>query len=214
VNLYAPFGRTYFPFHLRLEAVREARCVLRGPAPVGVAPSYVDANTRFFMTLGLVEGLDVSVYTSFDYAEPPSELSPYQFAWRLLSEKQPLIQFVTHSSGTPRDAGSPLSNEGPALGFVFGARGEDPECENSNALSREHVYEDHKVGGLPFFAHLEGDFGKAFDLLSQGYEHLMQLGFPGAEDSLLDGTWPFGGYVFHVFAKRSAGDFQFRCIWG
>ncbi|MDR2863516.1 MAG: hypothetical protein LBV54_06560 [Puniceicoccales bacterium] len=215
MNLYANHGRTFIPFSLKREAASVARCSIAGVPPIGVAPDWVDGNTRYFATLGLEDGVDVSLFFTFDCQ---SQQSPFYFfdgTYKLHDQSSALIQFVVHQQTRGRDTSSALKNELPALGFVFGEPNTEPECPIVEALSNLTIYSEHKVGGVPLFSQIEGDVDAAFDLLRNGYVHLLQLNMPSAatEDTLVDGTWPFGELVFHIFAKKAGGVFSFRYIW-
>lgn len=214
MNLYADHGRTFIPFRLKREAAPDARCSILGEPPEGVRPAWIEEKTRYFATLGLVDGIDVSLFTTFDHQ---SEQSPFNFfsgTYRLHDQSSLLVQFVVHQRASGRDPTSALNHESSALGFVFGTPGTDPECPTVEALGNQAIYADHKVGGQPSFSQLEGDVGIALELLRSGYVHLLQLNMPSAAtDALVRGMWMFGESVFHVFAKKSGSTFEFRYIW-
>jgi hypothetical protein len=214
MNLYANHRRTFIPFRLKREAAPDARCSILGAPPKGVCPARIDEKTRYFATLGLADGIDVSLFTTFDYQ---SEQSPFNFfagTYKLYDQSSPLVQFVMHQRASERDATSALKHESPALGFVFGQLGTDPECPTIEALGNPAIYTDHKVGGQPCFSQLEGDIGAALALFHSGHVHLLQLNMPSAAtDTLVRGMWVFGESVFHVFAKKLGNAFEFCYIW-
>lgn len=212
-NLYADHGRTFIPFRMKREAASDARCWIFGEPPKGVRPTQIDEKTRYFATLGLVDGIDVSLFTTFDYQ---SEQSPFNFfagTDKLHEQSSPLVQLVVHQRANERDPASVLKHESSALGFVFGAPGTDPECLAVEALGNPAIYTDHKVGGQPSFSQYEGDAGATLALLCGGHVHLLQLNMPSATDTLVSVMWPFGESTFHVFAKKSGSSFEFRYIW-
>jgi hypothetical protein len=214
MNLYTNHGRTFIPFRLKQEATPGARCSIAGEPPTGVTPGWIDGNTRYLATLGLEDGVDVSLFSTFDYRSQQSPFNFFSETYKLHDQSSALVQFVLHQQVRGRDTSSALKNELPALGFVFGAANTDPECPTVEALGNPAIYTDHKVGGQPFFSQLEGDVGAALDLLRSGYVHLLQLNMPSAvTDALVAGMWPFGESVFHVFAKKTGGIFEFRYIW-
>lgn len=214
MNLYADHGRTFIPFRLKREAAPDARCSIAGEPPTGVTPGRTDGNTRYLATLGLEAGVDVSLFSTFDYQSQQSPFNFFSGTYKLHDQSSALVQFVVHQQARGRDTSSALKNELPALGFVFGAPGTDPECPTVEALGNPAIYTDHKVGGQPSFSQLEGDVGVALNLLRSGYVHLLQLNMPSAvSDALVKGMWPFGESVFHVFAKKTGGVFEFRYIW-
>jgi len=61
---------------------------------------------------------------------------------------------------------------------------------------------DHQIGGKPYYHH---DYGKIMEetqrAIAAGYIHMLQLSFPGYRDAMVEGDWPFGEYVFHIFGK-------------
>ena len=214
MNLYADHGRTFIPFRLKREAASGARCSITGEPPTGVTPGRIDGNTRYLATLGLEDGVDVSLFSTFDYQSQQSPFNFFSGTYKLHDQSSALVQFVVHQQASGRDTSSVLKNELPALGFVFGAPSTDPECPTVEALGNPVIYTDHKVGGQPSFSQLEGDVGAALDLLRSGYVHVLQLNMPSAvTDALVKGMWPFGESVFHVFAKKTGGVFEFRYIW-
>ena len=183
-----------------------------GEPPIGVIPSRVEAQTRYLATLGLEDDLDVSLFSTFDYHSPQSPYNFFRATYKLQGQSPGLIEFVVHSRKSRRHAGSTLKNELPALGFVGGNPGMDPET--IEALGNPAVYTDHKVGGQPFFNQLEGETGASLELLHNGYVHLLQIAFPSNRDTMINVDWPFGEAIFHVFAKKVGQDFEFRYIWG
>lgn len=185
-----------------------------GEPPVDVVPSRVELMTRYLATLGLQDDLDVSLFSTFDYESRQSPFYFFPATLQLHDESNALVQFVVHPRKSIRDAQSALRSSLPLLGFVFGSSGTDPECPTIDDMGNPAIYEDHKVGGQPFFNHLERDSGAALDLLRNGYVHLLQIDYPSNLDTLFDGNWPFGEYTFHVFAKKTDGSFEFRYIWG
>jgi hypothetical protein len=213
MNVYINYGRTFVSFRLKSEAASNARCSIGGGPPTGVKPRKVEAATRYFATLGLEDGVDVSLFSTFDYVSRPSPFNFFCAAYKLHDQSNPIVQFVVHEQSPGRETASPLRNILPMLGFVFGAQGTDPECPVVEALGNPAIYSDHKIGGQPFFSQLEGDVGAALELLRSGYVHLLQMAFPSSNDSLTNADWPFGESVFHVFAKREGSFFAFRYIW-
>ncbi len=213
-NLYANHGLAFIPFRLKREAALSAGCSITGEPPTGIAPDRIDGNTRYLATLALEDGVDVSLFSTFDYQSDQSPFNFFSGTYKLHDQSSALVQFVVHQHVRSRDVLSALKNELPALGFVFGAPGTDPECPTVEALGNPAIYADHKIGGQPFFSQLEGEVDAAFGLLRSGYVHLLQLNMPSAvTDTLVKGMWPFGESVFHVFARKTTGGFEFRYIW-
>jgi hypothetical protein len=213
MNLYFNYGRRFFPIRLKNEPRTNGRCSIGGVPPAGVTPVRVEPLTQYFATLGLEEGLDVSLFTTFDYKSPESVFNFFRGTYKLHDESISLVQFVVHKQTGVRNQGSELKSDLPILFFAFGSEGNDPECSTVEGLGNPAIYVDHKVGGQPYFGQLEGEVGVALSLLYNGYVHLLQLVFPSNKDAVVNVDWPFGEAVFHVFAKKMSGRFQFRYIW-
>lgn len=212
-NLYANHGRTFIPFRLKQEAASSAEGSIAGEPPTGITPDRINGNTRYLATLALEDGVDVSLFSTFDYQSQQSPFNFFRGTYKLHDQSSALIQFVVHQHVRSRDASSALKHELPALGFVFGAPGTDPECPAVEALGNPAIYTDHKIGGQPFFSQLEGDVDSTLELMRDGFVHLLQLLYPSNEDSMFRGKWPFGESVFHVFAKKQGSVFEFQYIW-
>jgi hypothetical protein len=215
-NLYSNYGQAFVEFDLRREDARSERSSLAGAPPLGVRPAEVFPNTRHLATLGLEEGIDVTLFSTFDYSSKKNSLYFFDAIGRLYDQSNVLIQFVLHSQIGRVDLASSLRNEIPALALMFGKNGVDPECPTIDDLGNAQIYAGHKVGGMPFFSQLEGEIEAALRLLSNGYVHLLQLAFPSNRDSLAEirADWPFGESVFHVFARKAGSSYEFRYIWG
>jgi hypothetical protein len=87
--------------------------------------------------------------------------------------------------------------------------------KETDDLGSEPGPPDHKIGGAPYYHHnysstIIDDTRHAFDA---GYFHALQLSLPGHRDARVRGTWPFGEYVFHIFAKPTVKDWEFLCGW-
>lgn len=213
MNLYVNHDRAFIPFRLRREAALQAGCTMGGVPPVGVTPVFVEAGTRYLATLGLETGLAVSLFSTFEYESRQSRFNFFQGTCRLHDQSNALVQFVLHQPANCRDDNSIFKNEIPMLGFVFGVPGTDPECASVEELGNPNIYMGHKIGGQPFFSQLDGDVVEVPTLLRNGYVHLLQIAFPTNQDTLINANWPFGESVFHVFAIKSNGVFEFRYIW-
>src|SRR5688500_15187771 len=96
MNLYTDHRPRFIPFNLKVEAAARARSVISGSPPTGVAPLRFDANTRYLGTLGLEEGIDVSIFTTFDYEDQQSPFYFFTGTYKLHSQSSALVQFVVH----------------------------------------------------------------------------------------------------------------------
>jgi hypothetical protein len=155
----------------------------------------------------------VAIFSSLDY----QSAGPFNFfdaTYRMLGQDNPLIQFVSHSNASPIVETSELRSEFPRLDLRFGASAQDPECLSSTDLGTKPVFQDHKVGGMPYFGQLEGQVMESLPLLNSGWIHLLQLVFPGIDDDETPGSWPFGESAFHVFCRREQNEYVFKYCWG
>jgi hypothetical protein len=66
----------------------------------------------------------------------------------------------------------------------------------------------HKLGGRPYFVNRgEPVEQEVNDLLREGYEHVLQMDFPGNDpDAEVSGAWPFGTGMFHVLGRARRGE--------
>lgn len=206
-------GTRYIPFHLCEGMAPGGRCSLFGNPPCGILPACIEEQTRYLGTLGLDDDWDVSLFMTFDYSTPESPSSFFKRAGKLMDETFPLVQFSVHRPVAERETASPLAEGNPMLGFSFGPMAEDPDDFEYEDAGECLVYEDHKIGGVPYFEQLEADVLNIASLLRSGFVHVLQLAFPGPEDAPVAGSWPFCGYVFHVFARKEADGYHFRYIW-
>src|SRR5690606_25308340 len=134
MNLYADYERTFIPFRLKREAAPDARCSILGEPPKGVRPALIDDKTRYFATLGLIDGIDVSLFITFDYQSEKGPFNYFAGMYKLHEQSSPFVQFVVHNRESQRAPASALKYESPPLGFVFGGSGTDPDCPPAEAL--------------------------------------------------------------------------------
>jgi hypothetical protein len=178
-----------------------------GNPPKGITPSVVNTFTRYFATIPFMSAnrIELSLFSSFadDYNDP---------AWldtnmgMLHSQESVLVQFVVHKAAH-RANRSRYEAEFAAQAL----RLEDERPDNPRKESNR-MWIHHKIGGFPFFYNDDATVG-ANKLLADGYLHLLQMASPGFEDALPEGNWPFGNYMFHVFAKETSHGLNFRYIW-
>lgn len=78
------------------------------------------------------------------------------------------------------------------------------ETENdSEEIDKEIIYlSGHKIGGFPHLIrnknNLENDINKLFE---NGFLQIVQIDFPGNQDDVVSGDWPFGDGIFSLFGK-------------
>lgn len=213
ITIYNNYGLQFFPFRLKAAHAGSGRSSIGGEPPLGILPSQVYPQTRYLGTLGLVGNLDASLFTTLDYSKPPSPFNLFSATGKLQDTSSDLVQFVVHPTQLARSCGSPLRSELTSLGFEFGFPGVDPDYAHPETLWEAGIHTGHKVGGAPFFDQLEGDVMAAYQLLREGYVHLLQLSFPSDQDDEVAIDWFFGDTTFHVFARKDKEDVQFRYIW-
>ena len=213
MHLYKTYGLSFIPFQLREHCDLRCCCSIGGEPPVGIVPSRIAHITRYLATLELEEGLNVSLFSTFDYSAQETPLGFFGASCTLHDESSALVQFVVHRPVDGLDKESPLKSELPRLGFVFGAAKTDPSSPTLQSLGNQQIYAGHKVGGVPYFSQIVEEMGAVPQALAEGYIHLLQVSFPSNEDSMIRVDWPFCESVFHVFAKKTKGVFEFRYIW-
>jgi len=66
---------------------------------------------------------------------------------------------------------------------------------------------------LPLFND-SGSYGYelADQLKRDGFVHILQLAFPGIEDTF-EGSWIFGEHVFHLYCAEHKSGLQFKYLW-
>jgi hypothetical protein len=213
VGLFSNYGRSYRPFRLKQTLDYHEDSWLGGAHRINVRPPIVNSLTRHLCTLSLTDTEAVALFASLDY-QTTGGFNFFQSTYRLLGERDPLVQFVLHPVGQPIDYTSELQSHIPPLKLCFAGSGEDPECRSPIDLGYNEIYSDHKVGGVPYFEEIEGDVVGSLELMAEGWVHLLQLVFPGKDDDETPGLWPFGESAFHVFCRRDQSDFKFMYCWG
>lgn len=218
MHLYRDFQESYVPIQLARPNQEPGGSRLFGAPPRGVQPAEIHPQTAYFATLHLEGDTYVSVFLTFEYSDRHSPFDFFEHGRELLrSGKNPMLQYVVHGTPDGLDEASPLKSELEPCGLRFGAWQTDPPCRDIRDMSEapfDHYASDHKSGGVPYFEHLEGQCGETLQLWQQGWVHLLQLVFPGAEDFFGHGSWPFGEDPFHLFARRTAGTYEFAAYWG
>lgn len=200
------------PFHL-VPCRGSGTNRLGGQPPEGIRPTVNLPNARYLATLALTGDLDVSLFA--DFGGPDSDPPFLDYIYQLQNQDNTLIQFELHSR-LPVTRDSALESPVPACELKFGDLDQDLDptrADHHTALTQ--CFEDHKVGGIPFFEHLEGTvYEESLPLLQSGYFHILQLAFPGSSDLDLDCDWPFGTtWIFHVFAKVEPPSWRFIYAW-
>jgi hypothetical protein len=215
--LYSDWGGRFFPFRLRSDSGLPGRHFIGGCAPHHVVPLRKASATFFLGVLGLTVDQDVGIFCHVDYESSTSPTYFYTASHRLWDDSADYLEFVVFDRGAEPSRSRPYPTQLPELRFSFYDGGNDLAAPTAADYAEGSIFSDHKIGGLPFFEQIEGrildDVLKARE---DGFAHILQLAFPGPEDTLIDADWPFGPMVFHVFARRSKATaaFEFRYGWG
>lgn len=177
-----------------------------GNPPKNVIPKWHDENTRYFMTVPLLENLEVSLFHSFNF-EQDGTRNPFDSDHVLFSEECNLIQFVLH---TP----SPREKDACVLKSELSGHGCDLAKVQESETHQGYGY--HKFGGIPVFERQDQLLNDLVEVsYKEGFQHFFQLAFPiESGDAVVSGNWPFGEMLFHVFLKYKNREFQFRYVWG
>lgn len=178
----------------------EASGSLGGPPPRGVMPA--TAGLRYFAT--------VPVATS-----PELRLSLFVADFkRLLACRgritPPGLLDVQVHEPRPREASSPVASPLNPCGLLALEPREDREVDEEGRSSR---FLGHKLGGAPCLIRETATLLRELEALSgEGYTHVLQFVFP-APDEPVEGTWPFGDGVLHVFGRLNTPALDWRWLW-
>jgi hypothetical protein len=175
---------------------------LGGNPPAEIRPPTNAPNTVYFATFTFDEsGRELSVFIAGD-----SQADIWNRSRRLMAPNVGPIHLLLHPNSR---RSLHLENRSSLSGHQLII---EQETDDSGS---EAGAPDHKIGGAPYYHHnysstIIDDTREAFDA---GYFHALQLSSPGHRDARVRGTWPFGEYVFHIFAKPTARDWEFLYGW-
>jgi len=193
------------PFNVG-QGPNEAGPRLGGRPPANVLPRTSNEFICYFLTIPLsVEpSQEVSVFTSSNFD-------------RLLKacgnlNEEGLVQVVVHSSsrrGKSLELSSSLS-EHPLLLL------EPREDWLMSDEGERIVASFHKLGGRPYF--IQGKLGleaAVRRLMAAGFAQVLQMGFPAVRGDTgeVEGDWPFGDGMFHLFGMAPFGPGDWRWFW-
>lgn len=176
---------------------------LGGRPPDGIRPRD-DTEAQYFATLSLS-------------SDPAEELSLF-FSMKgdLVAASSgkihsSLIDVIVHSPrrrAISASGSSPL----PEHALVLMPKRDDTFVDDEGIATIES---HHKLGGRPFLLHNEVELERDITALADaGYRQVLQFDFPaGGEDAIVDGPWPFGDGIFHLFGRCSAGTWDWRWFW-
>jgi hypothetical protein len=72
----------------------------------------------------------------------------------------------------------------------------------------------HKLGGRPHTIHDPPEFVPATqEAARRGLRQFIQFDFPGADDAMIQGSWPWGDGEFHVFFRGPLAAAEWACFW-
>ena len=180
-----------------------------GLPPKNIKPKVLINNTKFLLTMPINDKCEISVFHSFDF---DGSNNPFSLSRTIYDHtKNSVLQFVPHQP-QKRAQSSDLLSELTSHKIEI-----SDTLYSEKEFDGEFCYPYHKIGGIPFFRFplSESLIDTCDELMDAGYFHLLQLAFPmGPEDGDIEGNWPFGENVFHVFISNRDTDFKFKYIWG
>lgn len=205
LRLAEPRARENFPFG--------------GNPPEGIHPNCATDFTAYLTTIPFDSHLCCSVFINLTSVHPSSPFFVFSAAGVAHDETSSLVEAVWHAPIA--EVGTvPLPCRLPRLAFEVEGLGLDEgvevDVENDSELviDNENFYDHHKLGGGAYF-YQAGDavVELAHALCKDGFHHHFQLAFPGPNDADVDCNWPFGEYVFHVFARPCNDRWELRFVW-
>ena len=212
------------PIEVRLKPERFHRVTLVSPSvaglfrfggrpPKGVRPLHHSKFTGFLLTLPFTNDLCCSLFANLTGFDPDSPYFVFSAAGVLNGENSELIEARWHPPELQLDD-VVLPVVFPAFDFRTGEEGHDPIPLDDGLPHPEDCDRHHKIGGYPHFYQPDDEVVESSrQLVKDGFHHHFQLGFPSAEDAEVNCNWPFGEYVFHVFAKPIGSQWELRSVW-
>jgi hypothetical protein len=173
---------------------------LGGHAPAETHPAIRDPKAVYFATLIFDEaGRELSIFlverSKYDLLKNCSQL--------MAADAGP-VKLLLHSRSCRSTRNENASNLSGHRLIV------EDEIQD---LGDESGAADHKIGGKPYYHHAYGKIiQETQQAMAAGYLHLLQFSFPGYRDADVQGDWPFGEYVFHIFGKPGR-EWQFLYGW-
>ncbi len=180
-----------------------------GNPPKGIHPLRRTEFTSYLVTLPFDSRLSCSIFVNLTGMDPSSPCFVFSAAGIAHDASSPLVEALWHSPISEIDS-LQLPIRFPQLAFEFEGQG----CDPSPLDDPEHCFDHHKLGGCPYFYQAgEGVIEVTRQLIADGFYHHFQLSFPGPDDAEVNCNWPFGEYVFHVFARPCEGQFELKFVW-
>ena len=172
-----------------------------GNPPHGVMPQRYSTDTRYFLTLPLEHGFELSIFLTFD-----ADYSMWRNTGVLHDEEDSVVECIVHGPAERSDL-SRGASELSSHALVVGEETPEPQDAESARFG-------HKFGGFPLYHWTRRVDSRIENLGSAGFIHLLQFNFPSSEDAAIEGSWPFGEAIFHLFAREVANVCEFKYIWG
>jgi hypothetical protein len=142
----------------------------------------------------------MTVYTSFDFETMAAN--------RGVLGSSNLVQVLFHQE-TIRGDWTPESSGLSEHPLRIGETADDWFEDDGERI----IESGHKFGGRPYLTRPNPTLEEQIRLIEDGgFVHVLQIDFPGGgEDAIVDGDWPFGTGMFHVFAQPPFNNP--RCYW-
>jgi hypothetical protein len=179
---------------------------LGGSAPQGISPGALDGRAEYLLTVPWM-GRELSVFTAFVYS-PEEPDCIWRLGKRVFQENNPYVEALLHEP----------TSRSRMKAYFSQFRGHSLEVERTRRdFDRDTggPWPHSKLGGTPVFFDAGEDLEElARGLINEGFAHAVQLSMPTDKDAVVEGAWPFGDWIFHVFVRHSPSRDQFRFMWG
>lgn len=177
------------PFHIATPEESGGQGMIGGTPPQGVVPRH--DGLRYFLTVPLFEAPKTmaSVF-----------VAPFSTLLDLSGQLHPLgaVDVVLHPPAERGVNEALRSGLSPQVLMLEPEESDDYVDEEGTVWRRG----DHKIGGRPSLAYqpqqLENDIEQ---LVAAGFSHVLQVAFPSGYEGPIEGNWPLGERLLHLFAK-------------
>jgi len=173
-----------------------------GLPPVGVHPAFIHKLTRYFGTFPITgsEEVEMSIFTTFEDYDHDSPFYFSVFICALYRNDSKMFQCVFHKP-SPRAKKSEIKSDLEGCVIEVGRESEDDEGSS------------HMIGGVHFFEHYHPKVREtSAALLGEGFIRLLQLSFPGPQDTGVKGLWQFGNDALHLYIKETKGRYEYAAL--
>jgi hypothetical protein len=190
-----PFQRCYdaedtscFPFVIG-QGESETGARIGGRPPAGIAPSRTRPECQYFATFPLIGSTsrEISIFIN-------SSIDPLFEMTDCLNDSDE-ISIIGHRT-SERASNNLFRSDLSEHPVLISQAINDIVLDEGQRIPHSH----NKLGGLPFILNFENELLDQIHLLTaKGYCQVVQVAFPGEGDALVEGDWPFGDGLFHVF---------------